>query len=223
MRASLRASMSLMIAAILLLSISPLTLSQSASNQPPWGFNSSRFRIPFVVANPADKDLANATVLFYLNFPWGEVVSATNELEIQDSAGLYVDSTVLCQTVQEGFVVGACVLMSTDMTGSSATFYAYYGNPVASQRAGKVVPSGMAAAGAAVFSGLDLNYTFLSTYGLNFSSYLSLAGTPDKALRISTPTHMVKLYLPGTSWALPSPTRQFLSQPRRRTTRVCSS
>ena len=180
MKASFRIGMTVAVAVILLLSFASGAVSQSASSSATWGNYSSRFRTPFVVANPSGSNLMNAPVLFYLHFPWGEVVNAANELAIQNSTGATTSSSVLCQTVQQGFVVGACVMMIANVTGASATYYAYYGNPTAPEQEGAPAPPGLAGASAARFSGLDLNYTFLSTYGINFSSYVSMPGAPNE-------------------------------------------
>ncbi|HZW84988.1 MAG TPA: hypothetical protein VFE91_03680, partial [Nitrososphaerales archaeon] len=154
-----------------------LTFNLGVSAQAPqsskgWDDPSARFRNGFVLSNPSGNPLTNKPVFFYMTFPWGEVTDAYRELRIFGDSNVPSPTAVLCQTVQGGYVVGACLVTLVNITGSSGTYFAYYGDPAAaaSPLRGE---AGRATVGSPKFNGIGVNFTMLSTYNLNLTSIMS--------------------------------------------------
>jgi hypothetical protein len=169
------------LALVILVVVSSAPVAATPASQAVWGVPSSRFRTGFVLSNPTNATQESVPVFVYLQFPWGELVSAYNELSVTDSSQNPVSSTVLCQTTRDGFVVGACVMVVVSMSaGQTGTYFAYYGNPASLPSVPSPIKSSFGAPGftASRFSSLDFNYTFMSTFTLGYSSYLSVPGAP---------------------------------------------
>jgi hypothetical protein len=159
-----------------LLAMQP-TVRAETPQQPVWGVPADRYRTGVILSNPSNTSETEVPAVFYLQVPWGEMVDAYNELVVTNSTQQLLNSTVLWQSEDDGFVVGVCVLANVTLgPGATQTFYAYYGDPSAPPVTHS--PTVGSSASTAVFSGFDMNYTFLSTFTIDLVSYLTIPSLP---------------------------------------------